>query len=101
MVSDVEKALFEVSGRDQEDERERITDDVSLFNFRWHQNRGVLLIPGRVWRISAYWPDGVRHGGDVSLICRSCTERGKACLDTVAQVGRERECSKRLTPARG
>jgi len=32
VVSDVEKALFEVSGGDQEDERERITDDVSLSN---------------------------------------------------------------------
>jgi hypothetical protein len=87
VVSDVEKALFEASGRDQEDERERIIDDVSLFNFRWHQNRGVLLIRGRVWRIPVYWPDGVRHGGDVSLICRFCMERGKACLDTAALRG--------------
>ena len=46
VVSDVEKALLEVSGGDQEDERERITDDVSLFNFRWHQNREVLVRPG-------------------------------------------------------
>jgi hypothetical protein len=32
VVSDVEKAPSEASGGDQEDERERITDDVSLFN---------------------------------------------------------------------
>jgi hypothetical protein len=28
------------SGRDQEDERKRIAEDVSLVIFRWHQNRG-------------------------------------------------------------
>jgi hypothetical protein len=31
VVSDVEKAPGEVSGGDQEDERERIADDVSLW----------------------------------------------------------------------
>jgi hypothetical protein len=29
-----------------------------------------------------YWPFGVRHGGDVSLICSYRTEREKARSDT-------------------
>lgn len=32
-----------------------------------------------------FWPGGVRHGGDVSLICSVGTERGKACPDTAPQ----------------
>ncbi|GGR09547.1 hypothetical protein GCM10010195_74850 [Kitasatospora griseola] len=43
-----------------------------------------------------YWPGGVRHEGGVSLICWSCTERGKACFDTAAREGGERERPKRL-----
>lgn len=35
----------------------------------------------------------------MSLICRSCMERGKTCPDTAAPVRiSERESSKRLTP---
>jgi hypothetical protein len=37
--------------------------------------------------VPADWPGGVRHVGDVSLICRSCMERGKACPDTSARKG--------------
>jgi len=46
---------------------------------RWHQNRGVgSCAPGWAWRVPVDWPGGVRHGGDVSLICCSRTEREKA-----------------------
>ena len=37
-----------------------------------------------------FWPGGVRHVGDVSPVCGSCTERGKARLDTAVEDG-ERE----------
>ena len=30
-----------------------------------------------------YWPGGVRHIGDVSPVCGTCAERGKARFDTV------------------
>jgi hypothetical protein len=47
---------------------------------------------------AADWPGGVRHIGDVSPVCRSCAERGKARLDTVIrdEVEGEREPAKRL-----
>jgi len=35
------------------------------------------------------WPDGVRHGGDVSLICGIRVEREKARLDTATERWRE------------
>lgn len=35
--------------------------------------------------MSAYWPDGVRHEGDVSLICCFHVEREKACPDMSAE----------------
>ena len=44
-----------------------------------------------------YRPGGARHGGDVSLICGSCTEREKALSDTAA-CGGEREVPKRAKP---
>jgi len=44
---------------------------------RRHQNRGVISAPGRAWRVPAYWPGGVRHGGGASLICGFCMEPGK------------------------
>src|SRR5712691_8082702 len=34
--------------------------------------------------VPADWPGGVRHVGDVSLICRSRTEREKACPGTAS-----------------
>jgi hypothetical protein len=34
----------------------------------WHQNRDVLVVSGRAWWVPVYWPGGVRHGGDASLI---------------------------------
>src|ERR1700704_1196790 len=44
----------------------------------WHRNRGRWIVPGRAWRVPVYRPGGVRHGGDVSLVCGSCAEREKA-----------------------
>jgi hypothetical protein len=58
--------------------------EVSLFNFRWHQNRGVLVLPGGAWRVSAYWPGGARHRGGVNPACGFHAERGKAHADTAA-----------------
>jgi uncharacterized phage protein gp47/JayE len=40
------------------------------------------VFPGWAWRVPGYWPGGVRHGGGASLVCGSCTERGKAGADT-------------------
>ena len=65
--------------------RKTIAGDVSLFNFRCHQNRRVLVLSGRVRRVPADWPDGDRHGGDVSLTCCFRRERGKVHPDTVAR----------------
>jgi hypothetical protein len=45
-----------------------------------------------------YWPFGVRHGGDVSLICSCRMEREKACPDTAVFVGGDRERPKRPKP---
>src|ERR671918_785669 len=70
------------SGGDQEDERERIAAEVSKF-MRRRRNRGGALVPGRARRVPVFWPRGGRHGGGASPICCSCTERGKAHLDTV------------------
>jgi len=36
--------------------------------------------------VPADWPGGVRHGGDVSLICCSWTEPEKAYSDTSSAV---------------
>jgi hypothetical protein len=44
------------------------------------------------------WPGGVRHGGDVSLICCFYVEREKARPDTAAHVGCNRERPKRPKP---
>ena len=48
---------------------------------------------------TADWPGGVRHVGDVSPVCCSCTERGKARPDTAVRIvaDGEREPAKRLT----
>ena len=36
------------------------------------------ISPGRAWRVTADWPGGVRHVGDVSPVCCSCAERGES-----------------------
>src|SRR6266498_3579090 len=61
------------------------------------------VVPGSARRVPADWPGGVRHVGDVSLVCCSRTKRGKARPDTAAcpMAGGERECPKRAEPARG
>jgi hypothetical protein len=53
--------------------------------------------------VPVYWPGGVRRLGDVSLVCRACTERGKAGVDIA--LGRcgsmgegDRECVARRKP---
>jgi len=66
--------------------RKTIAGDVSLFKFRCHQNRRVLVLSGRVRRVPADWLDGDRHGGDVSLACCFRMELGKVHPDTAAQV---------------
>lgn len=72
--------------------RKTIAGDVSLFKFRCHQNRGVLGPPGRVRRVPADWPDGDRHGGDVSLTCCFRMELGKVHPDTASpEAGGDRE----------
>jgi hypothetical protein len=50
------------------------------------RNRSAL---GRARRVPADWPGGVRHVGDVSLICRSRTERGKAYSGIASERRRE------------
>jgi len=57
-------------------------------------------VPGGAWRVPADWPGGVRHVGDVSLVCCSRMEREKACPGTAPWSGGERECPKRADPAR-
>ena len=47
----------------------------------------ILCDPGGAWRVPASWPGGVRHGGDVSLICCFRMERGKARPDTATPQG--------------
>ena len=51
---------------------------------------GLIFGSGMNLAGAEFWPGGVRHGGDVSLICGFRTERGKACPDTAA-CGGERE----------
>jgi hypothetical protein len=48
--------------------------------------------------VTADWPGGVRHVGDVSPVCCSCAERGKACPDTAVRLVAEgeREPAERL-----
>ena len=58
------------------------------------------VVPGSARRVPADWPGGVRHVGDVSLVCCSRTEREKACPGTAPWSGGERECPKRADPAR-
>jgi len=53
---------------------------------RWHQNRGIESISGWVWRVPTYWPGGVRHEDDASLICGFRVEQEKACPDTPCSV---------------
>lgn len=60
------------------------------------------MASGGAWRVPVDWPGGVRHVGDVSPICCSRRERGKAGPDAVGRAerggGDDRECLERLKP---
>jgi hypothetical protein len=52
-------------------------------HIRRRQNRGGDVAPGGVWRKPAYWPDGARHTGGVSLIqalMSNCGNLSQRCL---------------------
>ena len=94
-MSDEGKGALEVSGVGQEDERcpsvENSKDDIET---------GVLhSAPGQVWRVPVYWPDGVRHRGDVSLTWASTWNvRRRVPVLPFIVLGGERETPKRLKP---
>ena len=86
------KGARDASGGDREDGAQSsfsgIAVDVSLLN-------KVASKPGcsRSARDESggcplFWPGGVRHVGDVSPVCCSCAERGKARPDTAVRVRR-------------
>jgi hypothetical protein len=96
------KGARDASGGDREDGAQSsfsgIAADVSLLN-------QVASKPGcsRSARDESggcplVWPGGVRRIGDVSPVCCSCTEPGKACPDTAVSLVAEgeREPAKRL-----
>ena len=67
VVSDVGKGALDVSGRDQKGERKRIAEDVSK-ETRMTSKPGCTCYPGMSLAVPAYWPGGVPHGSDASLI---------------------------------
>ena len=78
VVSDEEKASGEASGRDREDGAQPCRG--SLLTCRNQSDgikTGVYGQPGMSLAGARFWPGGVRHGGDVSLVCCFCTERGR------------------------
>ena len=96
------KGAQDASGGDREDGAQSsllgIAVDVSLLN-------KVTSKPGcsgsardESGGCPCFWPGGVRHVGDVSPVCCSCMERGKACPDTAVRLVAEgeREPAKRL-----
>lgn len=56
--------------------------DVSLLNISDIETGVSFRLRDEPGGCPKFWPGGVRHGGDVSLICCFRTERGKACPDT-------------------
>ncbi|MDT5186630.1 MAG: hypothetical protein QOI29_4788, partial [Mycobacterium sp.] len=97
------KGVRDASGGDRKDGAQSsisgIAADVSLLNKVASKpgcSRSARDEPGGR---TADWPGGVRHVGDVSPVCCSCTERGKACPDTAVRIvaDGEREPAKRLT----
>ena len=69
-------------------------------SFQWRRNRGEIRVPGQVWEVPVYGPDGVRHVGGASLVWASAWNVRTCRLDMVAGrvVGDEREYLKRSTP---
>jgi hypothetical protein len=96
------KGARDASGGDRKDGAQSsfsgIAADVSLLNKVASKpgcSRSARDEPGGR---TADWPGGVRHVGDVSPVCCSCTERGKACPDTAVRLVAEgeREPAERL-----
>ena len=94
VVSDVEKAHGDASGGDREDGAQSsfsgIAADVSLLNKVTSKPGCSRSARDESGGCPLFWPGGVRHVGDVSPVCGSCMERGKARLDTAVEDG-ERE----------
>ena len=69
------------SGGDQEGERKRTTVEASkhLDDIKTGESKSSREKSGGY---PVYWPGGVRREGGASLVCCSCTERGKAGADT-------------------
>jgi hypothetical protein len=78
--------------------RKTIVVEVPL-GTKWHRNRGIQH--GSGISLAGARPAGQMVSGmdgDVSLVCCSRMELGKACPDTAACGGGERECPKRRQP---
>ena len=92
------KGAPDASGGDREDGAQSsfsgIAADVSLLNQVASKPGCSRSARDEFGGCPCFWPGGVRHVGDVSPICCSCMERGKACPDTA--VRGEREPAKRL-----
>ena len=72
------KGVLEASGGDQGDDRRLRCRDLKD---GIRTGLGSRTRDG-VWRVPMYWPGGVRHRGNASLICCFHAERGKAFPDT-------------------
>ena len=96
------KGARDASGGDREDGAQSsfsgIAVDVSLLNKVASKPGCSRSARDESGGCPCFWPGGVRHVGDVSPVCCSCMERGKACPDTaVCLVAEgERESAKRL-----
>jgi hypothetical protein len=77
-----------------------IAVEVSLCQKR-HQNRGFRVASGRVWRVPVYWPGGVRHVGDVSLVRALAWNVGKRVPIQPRTQGREGARQPGLNPGGG
>ena len=88
------KGARDASGGDREDGAQSsfsgIAGDVSLLNKVTSKPGCSRSARDESGGCPLFWPGGVRHVGDVSPVCCSCMERGKARLDTAVEDG-ERE----------
>ena len=88
------KGARDASGGDREDGAQSwfsgIAVDVSLLNKVTSKPGCSRSARDESGGCPLFWPGGVRHVGDVSPVCGSCMERGKARLDTAVEDG-ERE----------
>jgi hypothetical protein len=96
------KGARDASGGDREDGAQSpcsgIAVDVSLLNQVASKPGCSRSARDESGGCPCFWPGGVRHVGDVSPVCCSCMERGKACPDTAVRLVAEgeREPAKRL-----